>query len=225
MNQFAPGLQLVFLAYLVGSVPFGYLTGRLVGKIDIRQHGSGNIGATNVGRVLGSKWGIVVLVLDLLKGLVPVGGLPFVFFATTDPDRGHWQVAAGVATILGHMFPCWLGFRGGKGVATALGVIACLAGWSTLVSAAVFGLSIAIWRIVSLASILASLSFAVCQVVLLWPALFSTERWSLTAFSLLVPAMIIARHRSNIGRLWRGEEPKYKPGDRSPGGEKDESAN
>jgi glycerol-3-phosphate acyltransferase PlsY len=209
MNDLAPGLQLVFLAYLIGSVPFGYVTGRLVGKIDIRQHGSGNIGATNVGRVLGNKWGIVVLVLDFLKGLAPVAGAPYLLFASDSPNRVHWQVAAGIATILGHIFPCWLGFRGGKGVATALGVVACLGGWATLVAAAVFGLAFALWRIVSLASILAAASFAVCRIALLWPALFSPPNWSLTTFSLLVPALIIVRHRGNIARLWRGEEPRY----------------
>jgi len=202
-------LQLVALAYLVGSIPFGYLTGRLVGKIDIRQHGSGNIGATNVGRVLGSRWGIFVLILDFLKGLVAVAGLSLLFRPADDPERIHWQEAAGIATILGHMFPCWLGFRGGKGVATALGVVACLAGWSTLVAAAVFGISFLIWRIVSLASILASLGFAACELGQLWPALFTREHWSLTAFSLLVPALILIRHRGNMARLLRGKEPKY----------------
>ena len=209
MDELAPGLQLVSLAYLAGATPFGYLIGRLVGKIDIRQHGSGNIGATNVGRVMGKKWGIVVLVLDLLKGLLPVAAFPHVLFAADAPDRVHWQVAAGIATILGHMFPCWLGFRGGKGVATALGVIACLGGWATVAAAAVFGVSFALWRIVSLASILAALSFAVCQIVLMWPALFTSDHWSVTAFSLLAPLLIIVRHRSNIGRLWRGEEPRF----------------
>ncbi len=212
MNDLAPGLQLVFLAYLVGSVPFGYLVGRLVGRIDIRQYGSGNIGATNVGRVLGHKWGIVVLVLDLLKGLVPVAPLPYFpyqLLLAGSANQVHWQVAAGIATILGHMFPCWLGFRGGKGVATALGVVACLGGWATVVAAAVFGLAFGLWRIVSLASILAASSFAVCRIVLLWPALFTAQNWSLTAFSLLAPALIIVRHRSNIARLWRGEEPRY----------------
>jgi glycerol-3-phosphate acyltransferase PlsY len=205
----ASALQLVALAYLVGSTPFGYLTGRVVGRIDIRKHGSGNIGATNVGRVLGTRWGIFVLVLDLAKGVVPVAGLSLLFTSADDPQRVHWQVAAGIATILGHMFPCWLGFRGGKGVATALGVVACLAGWSTLIAAAVFGVSFLIWRIVSLASILASLGFAACELSQLWPALFTSEHWSLTAFSLLVPALILVRHRGNIARLLRGEEPKY----------------
>jgi glycerol-3-phosphate acyltransferase PlsY len=243
MNDFVMGLLSVVIAYLVGSVPFGYVVGRFVGKIDIRQHGSGNIGATNVGRVLGSKWGILVFILDLAKGLVPVallapvltvgasakilhkvGSEPTLIRASIaasigaeSADLPHWQVAAGMATILGHMFPCWLGFRGGKGVATALGVVAYLAPWPTAVAVLTFGLSFAIWRIVSLASMLASISFSLCQIaiVLLWPALLPGEHWSLTAFSLLVPALIIGRHRSNIGRIMRGEEKRYRSGDKS----------
>lgn len=212
MNDFAPGLQLAALSYLVGATPFGYLTARIVKKIDIRQHGSGNIGATNVGRVLGNRWGAFVLTLDLLKGLVPVAVLSRLFVAADDPGFGHWQVAAGVATVLGHMFPCWLGFRGGKGVATALGVVAWLAPGSSALAAAIFGLTFLVSRIVSLASIVAALAFAVCQTVLLWPELLSQKNWSLMAFSFLVPALIIARHRSNIGRLMRGEEKRYGAG-------------
>jgi acyl phosphate:glycerol-3-phosphate acyltransferase len=216
MNAFAPGLLSVAFAYLVGAVPFGYLVGRLVGKIDIRQHGSGNIGATNVGRVLGSKWGMLVFVLDLLKGLVPVAVLSPMSIGAETPALLHWQVAAGIATIIGHMFPCWLGFHGGKGVATALGVTAFLATWPTVIAVLIFGLSFSIWRIVSLASMLASIGFALCQIVLLWPALFSREHWSLSAFSLLVPALIVGRHRSNIARIMRGEEKKYRSGDEPP---------
>jgi|SRR5579863_390275 len=233
-----PALLYVAVAYLIGSIPFGYVVGRMVGKIDIRQHGSGNIGATNVGRVLGSKWGMLVFILDLAKGVVPVASLspvliggavknplqaePMVggvsiaaLIGTNAADLPHWQVAAGIATILGHMFPCWLKFRGGKGVATALGVVACLAPWPTVAAVLIFGLSFAIWRIVSLASILASIAFALGQIVLLWPALFSREHWSLSLFSLLVPALIIGRHRSNIARIWRGEEKKYRSGEKA----------
>ena len=226
MNDFAPRLQLVAiadlviadlaLAYLIGAVPFGYLVGRIVGKIDIRQHGSGNIGATNVGRVLGSKWGMLVFVLDLLKGLVPVALLSQALIGPESSTLLHWQVAAGIATILGHMFPCWLGFRGGKGVATALGVVAYLAPWPTVAAVVIFGLSFVIWRIVSLASMLASIGFALCQFVLLWPARFSQENWSLLAFSVLVPALIVGRHRSNIMRIMRGEEAKYRSRDNDP---------
>lgn len=232
-----PALLYVVAAYLIGSIPFGYLVGRFVGRIDIRQHGSGNIGATNVGRVLGSKWGLLVFILDLAKGLVPVAVLSPVLIGgaaahalQSEPqvdtgriaaligadlaDLPHWQVAGGIATILGHMFPCWLRFRGGKGVATALGVVAYLAPWPTVAAVLIFGLSFAIWRIVSLASILASIGFALCQIVLLWPKLFSQEHWSLSAFSLLVPALIIGRHRSNIARIIRGEEKRYRSGEK-----------
>jgi len=213
MNSVGSGLLLVVASYLVGATPFGYLIGRLVGKIDIRQHGSGNIGATNVGRVLGSKWGLLVLALDFLKGVAPVAGLWRLFIAPDDAQAVHWQVAAGLAVIVGHVFPCWLKFRGGKGVATALGVAACLAGWPTAVASAVFGVAFLVWRIVSLASILASLSFAICQVVVLWPDEFSQKNWSLTAFSVLVPVLIIVRHGSNIGRLLRGEEKRFRSDD------------
>ncbi len=213
MNDLLAGLLLILAAYLVGATPFGYLAGRIVGKIDIRQHGSGNIGATNVGRVLGTRWGLVVFALDFCKGLLPVAVLPELFFGAGSPNEIHWRVAAGVATVLGHMFPCWLGFRGGKGVATALGVVAWLAPWATLAAAVIFALSFLIWRIISLASILGSLGFAVCQIALLWPALFTPQHWSLTAFSFLVPALILARHRSNIVRLMRGEENRYRSGD------------
>jgi glycerol-3-phosphate acyltransferase PlsY len=212
MTPLLPGLQLVAAAYLAGSIPFGYLVGRVVGKIDIRQHGSGNVGATNVGRVLGSKWGFVVLGLDFVKGLVPVSALPRLFLASGAENFVHWQVAAGVAAVLGHMFPCWLGFRGGKGVATALGVVACLGGWSTVVAAAVFGITFLTWRIVSLSSILASMAFAATQMALFWPAPFTSDRWSLSAFSLVVPALIIVRHRANIVRLMHGDEPRYTSG-------------
>jgi glycerol-3-phosphate acyltransferase PlsY len=200
------GLVLLLSSYLVGSIPFGYLCGRIVGGLDIRQHGSGNIGATNVGRVLGRKWGLLVLGLDALKGYLPAAGLAFLIVGRDQGDFIHWQVGAGVATILGHMFPCWLGFRGGKGVATALGVIACLGGWSTLVAAAIFLIVFAVSRLVSLASMLAAVSFGICQMIQLRPAPFSGEHWSLAAFSLLVPLLIVVRHRSNIARLLRGEE-------------------
>jgi glycerol-3-phosphate acyltransferase PlsY len=166
--------------------------------------------------VLGSKWGLVVLGLDLVKGLTPVSALPPLFMDSADQDFVHWQVAAGIAAVLGHMFPCWLGFRGGKGVATALGVVAWLAGWPTIVAAAVFGVSFLVWRIVSLSSILASLAFAACQIALLWPTPFAPDRWSLTVFSLVVPALIIVRHRANIARLRRGEEPRYAAKERPP---------
>lgn len=216
MDHFGGGALWAVSAYLVGSLPFGYLTGRLVAGIDIRQHGSGNIGATNVGRVLGNKWGLFVLSLDFLKGLLSVAALSPLFLPPDSADRSHWQVAAGVAAIFGHMFPFWLRFRGGKGVATALGVVACLAPWPTAIAFVLFGVSFAFWRIMSLSSMLGALAFAISEVAWHWGNLFSAANWSLTVFSLAVPALIIVRHRANIVRLWRGQEKRYGHSDPGP---------
>lgn len=195
--------------YLVGSVPFGLLVARAFGGIDLRKQGSGNIGATNVARTMGFRWGGLVLLLDALKGGLPVLLVLWLAPALSGRAPGgfqHFQVACGLAAVLGHMFPCWLGFRGGKGVATALGVVAVLAPEATLVAAVVFGVVFAAWRIVSLASMAASVCFAAVELWMLEPAPFGDETWSLALFSLAVPLLIIIRHRDNIGRLWRGEE-------------------
>lgn len=203
------GLLLIAISYLAGSIPFGYLLGRLVRGIDIRAHGSGNIGATNVGRVLGNRWGACALLLDLCKGLLPAGLLARAMISRESPDLVHWQVAAGMATIAGHMFPVWLGFRGGKGVATGLGVVLCLAPWASLAAATLFALSYAAWRIVSLSSLISSIGFGIVEIWSLLPEPFSSSHWSLAIFSLLVPALIVARHRANIGRLLQGTETRY----------------
>lgn len=197
--------------YLIGSIPFGLLVARWCGGIDIRQHGSGNIGATNVGRVMGFKWFVAVFLLDACKGLLPTGGallwtLQEQQLAGSDPVSTLLPVLAGLSCVLGHMFPCWLGFRGGKGVATALGVVLVLAPWSSLVAAVLFGLSFAVWRTVSISSLLAAISFGVLQMFLLKPSPFAAGVWPIGLFSLLVPLLIVYRHRSNIVRLWRGEE-------------------
>lgn len=198
------------LAYLAGSLPFGLLLGKLVFGRDIRKEGSGNIGATNVGRLFGIRWGLVVLALDALKGLLPVAFVPRLFLTETQPVFIHVQVACGVATIVGHMFPCWLGFRGGKGVATALGVVLVLSPWGTAAAFVMFVAVLFAFRFVSLASMLSAVVFAATSLSLLMPVPFSKTTWSLAAFSLLVPALIVVRHRSNIARLWRGEEPRFR---------------
>jgi acyl phosphate:glycerol-3-phosphate acyltransferase len=206
-----PASLAILAAYLVGSLPFGYLTARVAAGIDIRSQGSGNIGATNVARVVGAKWGALVLMLDCLKGLLPVWLLPEAAHALTEQSLAipHLRVACAVATILGHMYPCWLGFRGGKGVATALGVVLVLGPWASLTALATFLVCIATFRIVSLSSIFAAVAFAIVQIAWLFPEPFSQENWSLTVFSLAVPLLIIARHRDNIVRLLRGQEAKF----------------
>ncbi len=195
-------------AYLVGSLPFGLLIARYVAGVDIRQSGSGNIGATNVARVLGKGLGLTVLLLDCLKGALPTLVLPWLLADAGVPSL-HLAVLAGTAAILGHMFPCWLKFRGGKGVATALGVALALGPIATAVAFALFVICIALTRIVSLSSMLAACTFCGVEFWLLRPAPFSQEIWSLAAFSMLAPALIIVRHRANLVRLLRGTEPRF----------------
>lgn len=210
---FALGTAFV-VAYLIGSLPFGFLIARYVAGVDIRQSGSGNIGATNVARVLGKKLGLAVLVLDCLKGAVPTAGLPWLL-SDSASLRLHLAVVSGTAAILGHMFPCWLKFRGGKGVATALGVALALAPLSTAAAFVVFVACMVLTRIVSLSSILAACSFCVAELWQLRPSPFGDQTWSLAAFSTFVPLLIIVRHRSNLVRLMRGTEPKFQFGGKS----------
>jgi glycerol-3-phosphate acyltransferase PlsY len=199
------------VAYFIGSLPFGLLIARFVAGVDIRQSGSGNIGATNVARVLGKRLGLIVLILDCLKGAVPTLVLP-VWLAESLVSRLHVAVLSGTAAILGHMFPCWLKFRGGKGVATALGVALALAPLSTAGAFIVFVLSVALTRIVSLSSVLAACTFCGIELWQLRPSPFGDTTWSLAAFSTLAPLLIIFRHRSNLARLMRGTEPRFEFG-------------
>lgn len=200
---------LALTSYLAGSIPFGFLIGKLVKGVDLRKLGSGNIGATNAGRVLGKKWGLICLALDALKGLLPVALLPQQFLSGVDPNFAHGTIIAGVSTIVGHMFPCWLGFRGGKGVATSLGVLSIISPWGLLVAAVAFFSSFAIWRYVSLSSMLAAVAFGLFEMIRLRPSPFSESTWSHGLFALMVPLLIIVQHRSNIRRLLRGEELRF----------------
>jgi glycerol-3-phosphate acyltransferase PlsY len=187
-------------SYLIGAVPFGFLVGRLAG-IDVRTGGSGNIGATNVNRLLGKKFGIMTLILDCLKGFLPIF-LAARFYAASPLEA--WLVpACGVAAVVGHMFPVYLGFRGGKGVATALGVFLFLSPAAVGISLVVFMATVGFTGFVSAGSLLTA------ALMPLWLLIF--EMPAVTVLAALVIAVLIwFKHRDNIGRLRRGEEKSWK---------------
>ena len=183
------------VAYLVGSIPTGFIIGKLAG-IDVRTAGSGNIGATNVARVMGKGRGLLTLLADIAKGFVPV-------FAAQQMAFSHTAVAViAAATFLGHLYPIFLKFRGGKGVATAFGALLALAPQVTLILLAVFICAALLSRIVSLGSIGAALGAP----ILFWFFSYPTPLVALTVF---LAAMIVIRHRANIKRLLNGAEPRF----------------
>lgn len=188
---------LALCSYLLGSVPFGLVVVRLKGGLDPRKAGSGNIGATNVGRTSGKAAGIITLALDALKGAVPVLLALYVFEMTSME-----AAVVGTLAFLGHVFPLYLGFRGGKGVATALGVFATTAPYALLISLGLFILLLLIFRYVSLASISAA--------ALLPPAAFllGYDRWFVISAA-LISLLTIIKHGSNIKRLLGGTENKF----------------
>jgi glycerol-3-phosphate acyltransferase PlsY len=190
---------LVFGAYLLGSIPFGYVLPRLLRGDDIRRHGSGNVGATNVWRVYGGALGLPVAVLDVLKGLVPAAlGLWL---------GGDWVgVLAGAAAMLGHARPVYLGFsKGGKMVATAGGVALALAPFAALGCAVVWIAVFALTRYASLASMLAAAALPVLCFAL-------GSSWPVVAFTALAAVGVLALHRQNVRRLLTGTEPRFARG-------------
>jgi glycerol-3-phosphate acyltransferase PlsY len=191
---------LVCAGYLAGSIPFGVLLARLVAGVDVRTVGSGNIGASNVARAAGKKVGIVVLLLDALKAVLPM--LATRAILAGDPAANSWATLVGLAAFLGHIFPVWLGFKGGKGVATALGVFAVLAPYVTLVAVVAFVITFALTRVPAVGSLVGT---AVCTVgVFVVNGASSVLSWA----AVLVAALVTWRHRSNLARLRRGAEHK-----------------
>lgn len=189
------------IAYLVGSIPAAYLAGRALRGIDLREHGSGNLGATNVMRVMGAKVGIIVLLFDAAKGALPVLLLPPLFGVAGSP---WWAIGYGVAAILGHVRPIFLlGKGGGKGVATAAGVFAALALMPLLVSMLVFLAVVLASGYVSLGSLVSAAVFPLAVIVLhggLTPVAVT---------GLVMAVFVFWTHRANIGRLRRGEEHRF----------------
>ena len=191
------GWLLVGASYLAGSVPFGLLLARFVAGVDVRQSGSGNIGATNVGRTAGRSLGVLTLLLDAGKGGISVAATALAMGA---PHDGDWAAAAGLAAFLGHVFPVWLGFRGGKGVATALGVFVVLSPWLALLSTVAFAASLGATRIASVGSMTAAAVMAAgC-------ALFHGIESPVTKVAAVIFLVILVRHQANIRRMLHGQE-------------------
>ncbi len=193
-------LLLVPLAYLLGATPTSFWVGRAIYGVDLREEGSGNLGATNTFRVLGWKAALPVMVVDVTKGWLPVWLFPKVDGA----QAWSWALAYGAAAILGHVFSAWVRFRGGKGVATSAGVFLGLAPWGVLIAFAVWLVTVLVTRIVSLASILAALAIPVA--VAMTPHQGGN---ALLAFTLALALFVLWAHRANVGRLLRGEEHRF----------------
>jgi len=201
----------IIAAYLLGSIPFGLLIARAHGK-DLRSIGSGNIGATNVSRALGRKWAYVCFGLDVLKGLIPT--LAIMFLAEPQGVLMLWLwLAVGCAAVAGHIFPLYIRFKGGKGVATSFGV--ALGVWPYYTICASFAIAIwivvvLVWRYVSLASIVASLAFpiALTSAIALTANWHFAQLWPLLVVAAAIPLMVTVRHRQNIKRLIAGTESK-----------------
>jgi len=188
-------LCLILFAYLAGSVSFGLLIAHLQGRPDLRQSGSGNIGATNVTRIMGKTAGILTLLGDGAKGLLPV---IVAQWWTTSPMV---IAAVALAAVIGHMFPVYYGFRGGKGVATALGVFLPTLPLPLLGGLIVWLLVVVIWHYVSVGSILAAITLPMLAAAMAYPP-------PLVGVALVVALLIVYKHRSNIQRLWQKAEPK-----------------
>lgn len=204
----------IVIAYLLGSVPFAFLIARAHGK-DLRTIGSGNIGATNLARALGRKWGYICFVLDVLKGLIPMIAVRAIAGTPDKPALVVLWLVVGAAAIVGHVFPVTLGFKGGKGVATSFGVALGLWPYFTipgLIALAVWVAVVRIWRYVSLASICGAVAFPVALLIgiITVPAWTASSLWPLLIAAVAIPLMVIIRHRENIKRLLAGTESKIR---------------
>jgi len=199
---------ILIAAYLLGSIPFGYLIVRSKEGADVRETGSGGTGATNVTRRAGKKAGLMTLLLDATKGLVAVGLARWLL--TADFEINWWVAAAAVLAVVGHCFPVWLGFRGGKGVATGVGVFLGLSPLAVACSLVVFVIVVWMTRYVSLGSITATVMFPLCVWLLSLYLKSSVSLAPVLSAAVLGGAIIIIMHRANIGRLIAGTESKFR---------------
>ncbi len=195
---------LILSAYLIGSIPTSVWVSRYLFGIDIREYGSGNAGASNTYRVLGSRMGTFVMVIDVLKGVVATSlYLLIPYYLGDEWDRTNFMVGLGLAAVLGHIFPIWADFRGGKGVATLLGMVLAIQPVVALYCVGVFLIVLYLTRFVSLSSILASVAFAVLILFI-----FNEKETLYRAFAIAVALLVMLTHQKNIGRILRGNESK-----------------
>jgi len=187
------------LAYLIGALPSSVWIGMKFYDTDVREHGSGNAGATNTFRVLGKRAGIIVLILDILKAWIAVSLLSVL----AGNESIEFQLTLGLVAVLGHIFPIYIGFRGGKGIASLLGVIISIHPMAALISIGVFLLTLIISRFISLSSM-----FAACAFPVLIVYYFNESNNSLIIFSVMVAVLVIFTHKKNIERLFKNEESK-----------------
>jgi len=197
-------ILIITAAYLLGSIPPAVWIGKAIKGVDVREHGSKNAGATNTMRVLGVITGIPVLLIDVFKGFAAVKlVLLSPTFETGANAFVNFQLVLGAAAVIGHVFPVFAGFRGGKGVATIVGILLALHWQATLVAIAIFFISLFISKYVSLSSLMMGLSFPVSVIFI-----FNTESISLKIFSIVVCVLLFVTHRKNIERLLSGKESK-----------------
>ncbi|MFO7938232.1 MAG: glycerol-3-phosphate 1-O-acyltransferase PlsY [Bacteroidales bacterium] len=197
-------VALILSAYLLGSIPTSVWLGRAIYGLDIREHGSGNPGATNTFRVLGKPAGLFVFLIDFFKGF---GAVKLSYLLVLYPEGSGefitFQLALGITAMLGHIFPIYVGFKGGKGVATLFGVIAAISFYPTLIMAGIFLLVLFLTRYVSLSSIIAGISFPILLIVV-----YKVTTTSLIIFSLAMAVILLITHQKNIQRLLKKEENK-----------------
>jgi glycerol-3-phosphate acyltransferase PlsY len=193
---------LIITAYFIGSIPTALIISRKFYGIDIREYGSGNMGATNAFRILGAKFGTIIMVLDILKGMLAVGLFYFLpFYITNEFERTNFMIALGLSAVIGHIFPVFADFKGGKGVATLLGMILAIQPVIALTCIGVFLIVLFLTRYVSLSSILGAIMLPIC---VLW--IWNEDELTYRIFALLVAAMVIITHQKNISRIIKGAE-------------------
>lgn len=193
---------LIILAYFIGSIPTAIIVSKAFFNIDIRDYGSGNMGATNTFRVLGPKFGTIVMVGDMLKGILAVALYNLLpYYLTNELDRTNLMIGLGLAAVLGHIYPIWAGFRGGKGVATLFGMVLAIQPIVAINCVGVFLLVLYLTRYVSLSSIIAGVALPIC---VLW--IYNEQEVFYRVFAVAVACLIVLTHQKNISRLIKGNE-------------------